>query len=116
MRQISSVKMNGGDVAKYLKVSESARKNYYMSGNNTEALTKSSTTEMIWELRNSFFKNIGNQELIQYLELAFLLHTNEYYLAIKDFALSTYFVYYHGENKRFYNQLENTLLSEFLEY
>jgi hypothetical protein len=52
--------------------------------------------------------------LIEYLELAILLHTSEYYLNIRDYALSTYFVYYHGENRRFYNQLESTLLSEFL--
>jgi hypothetical protein len=67
MRHISSLRTFTADVARNLKVSESARKNFYMNGSNTEMLTKDSTTDMILDLRNNFFKNSGNQELIQYL-------------------------------------------------
>ena len=95
-RQISTLRLPPAELAKNLKVTESARKNFYMNGQNTDMLTKDSTTDMVWELRNDFFKNSGSQELIQFLELAILLHTSEYYLSIRDFALSTYFVYYHG--------------------
>jgi hypothetical protein len=38
------------------------------------------------------------------------------FFSIRDYALSTYFVYYNGENSRFYKHLEEMLQVEFLEY
>jgi hypothetical protein len=61
MRHISTLRTYTADVLKNLKVSESARKNFYMNGSNTENLTKDSTTDMICDLRSDFFKNTGNQ-------------------------------------------------------
>ena len=44
------------------------------------------------------------------------MHTNDSFFTIKDYALSTYFVYYHGDNVKFYQYLESMLQVEFLEY
>ncbi len=67
IRHISSLRTYNSDVPKFLKESESARKNYYMNGPNIEMLSKGSTGEMIVELRNNFFKESGKQELIEFL-------------------------------------------------
>lgn len=48
IRHISSLRMQSTEVIKSLKICESARKNFYMNGTNTEMLSKDSTIDMIW--------------------------------------------------------------------
>lgn len=60
MRHISTLRTYPSDVVRNLKISDSARKNFYMNGSNTEMLTKDSTNDMITELRNNYLKNNGN--------------------------------------------------------
>lgn len=102
------------ELPRALKECETTRKNSLASGVNIELLSKENSCEMISELRGRFFGE-GKQELAHFLELLFCLHSDNLF-SIRDYALSTYFVYYSGESLRFYQHLEGFLQTEFLEY
>ena len=116
MRHISSIRTPSYELARALKECESTRKNSLASGVNIELLSKETSGEMAGELRSRFFRESGKQELVHFLELLLCVHTNDSFFSIRDYALSTYFVYYHGESVRFYQYLEGMLQAEFLEY
>lgn len=116
IRHISSIRTPAYELPRALRECESTRKNSLASGVNIDLLSKEASSEMIGELRGRFFRDSGKQELVHFLELLLCLQTNDCFFGIRDYALSTYFVYYHGENLRFYQYLEAMLQTEFLEY
>jgi hypothetical protein len=96
---ISSRSTNLDHLPKFLSVSETQRKNYYVSGSNLDLINKQMKVEILKDLKQKYYQS-GDKKELQMLELLGVLSciNEESLLQIRDYSLSTYFVFYQGAN------------------
>ncbi|CAM6005358.1 unnamed protein product [Sphagnum balticum] len=100
LKVISSRGTPNREIIRFFGLSDAPRKNYYVSGTNLDLINKQMGPEVMKDLRSKFFPH-RDREKLHFIEFLGVLSTipEESLFTIRDYALSTIFIFYEGESQ-----------------